>query len=74
MSSISLASSRVARSPSPRPPALAWRHGNEVSHGNVWVRRWRMPKTRNHVYYTIEGTEIVVLTIWGAPRGHGPKL
>jgi hypothetical protein len=33
-----------------------------------------MPKTRNHVYYTIEGTEIVVLTIWGAPRGHGPKL
>jgi hypothetical protein len=33
-----------------------------------------MPKTRNHVYYAIEGTEIVVLTIWGAPKGRGPKL
>jgi plasmid stabilization system protein ParE len=41
---------------------------------NVWVRRWLMPKTRNHVYYAIEGTEIVVLTVWGAPMGRGPKL
>jgi plasmid stabilization system protein ParE len=46
----------------------------EQRDGNVWVRRWLMPKTRNHVYYAIEGTEIVVLTIWGAPRGRGPKL
>jgi plasmid stabilization system protein ParE len=42
--------------------------------GDVWVRRWLMPKTHNHVYYAIEGTEIVVLAIWGAPRGRGPKL
>lgn len=42
--------------------------------GQVWVRRWRMPKTRNHVYYAIGATEIVVLAIWGAPRGLGPKL
>jgi plasmid stabilization system protein ParE len=42
--------------------------------GDVWVRRCLMPKTRNHVYYAIDGTEIVVLAIWGAPRGRGPKL
>jgi hypothetical protein len=32
------------------------------------VHPWLMPKTRNHVYYAIEGTEILVLTVWGAPR------
>jgi hypothetical protein len=32
-----------------------------------------MPKTNNCVYYAIEGTEIVVLAIWGAPMGRGPK-
>jgi plasmid stabilization system protein ParE len=42
--------------------------------GDVWVRRWLMAKTGNHVYYAIEGTEIVVLAIWGAPRGREPKL
>ena len=41
--------------------------------GDVWARRWLMPKTHNHVYYAIEGTEIVVLAIWGAPRDHGPN-
>jgi plasmid stabilization system protein ParE len=40
----------------------------------VWVRRWLMPKTRNHVYYAIDGTEILVLTVWGAPRGREPRL
>ncbi len=42
--------------------------------GDVWVRRWLMPKTRDHVYYAVEATEIVVLAVWGAPRGRGPKL
>ncbi|HXX66952.1 MAG TPA: type II toxin-antitoxin system RelE/ParE family toxin [Polyangiaceae bacterium] len=42
--------------------------------GDVWVRRWLMPKTRNHVYYAIEEAEIVVLTIWGAPRGRRSRL
>ncbi len=42
--------------------------------GDVWVRRLLMPKTRNHVYYAIEATEIVVLTVWGAPRGRRLKL
>jgi hypothetical protein len=53
-------------------PALGQRV--EQRGGNVWVRRWLMPKRRNHVYYAIEATEIVVLTIWGAPRRRGPKL
>ena len=42
--------------------------------GGVLVRRWLMPRTRNHVYYALEASEIVVLAIWGAPRGRGPKL
>jgi hypothetical protein len=42
--------------------------------GDVWVHRLLMAKTRNHVYYAIEETEIVVLAIWGAPTGRGPKL
>jgi len=33
-----------------------------------------MPKTHNHVYYAVEATEVVVLAVWGAPRGRGPKL
>jgi plasmid stabilization system protein ParE len=42
--------------------------------GGGWVRRWLMPKTCNHVYYAVEGTVIVVLAVWGAPQGRGPKL
>jgi plasmid stabilization system protein ParE len=38
------------------------------------VRRVLMPKTQNHVYFAIEGDEIVVVSIWGAPKEHGPKL
>ncbi len=38
------------------------------------VRRVLMPKTKNHVYYAIREDEIVVLSVWGAPRGRGPKL
>jgi plasmid stabilization system protein ParE len=40
----------------------------------VEVRRLLMPKTRNHVYYAVTATEIVVLTVWGAPKGRGPKV
>jgi hypothetical protein len=32
------------------------------------------PKTRNHVYYAVEGAEAVVLSVWGALKGRGPKL
>jgi hypothetical protein len=35
-----------------------------------------LPKTEQHVYYALdEQAEVVmVLTIWGARRGRGPKL
>jgi len=33
-----------------------------------------MRKTHNHVYYAVEGNEIVVLTVWGALRGRGPRF
>jgi len=38
------------------------------------VRRVLMPRTKNHIYYTVRKDEIVVLSVWGAPRGKGPKL
>lgn len=38
------------------------------------VRRVLLPKTKNHVYYAVEGDEIVVVSIWGAPKQRGPKL
>ena len=40
----------------------------------VGVRRVLMPKTRNHVYFTVQGDEVVILSVWGTPRGRGPKL
>jgi hypothetical protein len=35
-----------------------------------------MPKTEQHVYYTVDDAadEIVIETVWGARRGRGPKL
>ena len=40
------------------------------------ARRVLVPKTRNHVYFeVVEGRGlIIVLAVWGAPRGRGPKL
>ena len=38
------------------------------------VRRRLMPRTHNHVYYLVRESEVVVLSVWGAPRGKGPKL
>ena len=40
----------------------------------VSVRRVAMKKTNNHVYFTVHNDEVVVLSVWGAPRGRGPKL
>ena len=38
-------------------------------------RRILMRKTAQHVYYRIDGPEqILVLSVWGACRGRGPKL
>ena len=40
----------------------------------VEVRRLLMPKTRNYVYYAVTATAVVVLTVWGAPKGRAPKF
>ena len=41
---------------------------------DVEVRRLLMPKTCNHVYYAVTPSEIVVITVWGARRGRGPRV
>jgi plasmid stabilization system protein ParE len=38
------------------------------------VRKVFLPRTRHHVYYKHDAREVVVLAVWGAPRGHGPHL
>ena len=40
------------------------------------VRRILMPKTEQHVYYTVDDAadEVVIETVWGARRGRGPRL
>ena len=40
----------------------------------VGVRRVLMKKTNNHLYFTVHDEEVVVLSVWGAPRKRGPKL
>ena len=42
--------------------------------GGVTIRRLLLPRTRNHVYYVIDGDELVVLSAWGAARRRGPAL
>lgn len=40
------------------------------------IHRLLMPKTQQHFYYSIDedSGSILVHMIWGARRGHGPKL
>ncbi len=40
----------------------------------VSIRRLLMEKTNNHVYFTVSDDELVILSVWGAPRKRGPKL
>ncbi len=40
----------------------------------VPVRRVILPKTLNHVYYAVDGQDVVVLSVWGALHERGPKL
>jgi hypothetical protein len=53
------------------PPGMV--HG--MSHG-VAIRRVLLPKTEQHVYYSIdEANETVIIrTIWGARRRRTPRL
>lgn len=52
-------------------PTLGSLYGSEV---DPPIRRLLMPTTENHVYYTIHDDEIVIVSVWGAPRRRGPKL
>jgi plasmid stabilization system protein ParE len=38
------------------------------------VRRVLLRTTRHHLYYAHDGEDLAVLAIWGAERGHGPRL
>ncbi len=38
------------------------------------VRRVLLKKTATHVYFGLNGDELVVLSVWGARRRRGPKL
>ena len=40
------------------------------------VRRVLLPKTRNHVYYTVNRDDdvVMIVAVWGAPKAHGPAL
>jgi plasmid stabilization system protein ParE len=40
----------------------------------VPVRRVLLPKSLNHVYYRMDGDDVVVLAVWGALHEGGPKL
>ena len=47
-----------------------------VTRHGVVIRRVLMPKTKNHVYFEVRTDEdiVMILAVWGAPRGRGPKL
>jgi plasmid stabilization system protein ParE len=38
------------------------------------VRRVLLKKTATHVYFGLNGDDLVVLSVWGARRKRGPKL
>jgi plasmid stabilization system protein ParE len=42
----------------------------------VRVRRLLLPRTHHHVYYEVNQAddEVMILAVWGAPRGRGPRL
>ena len=42
----------------------------------VLVRRLLLPRTHQHVYYEVnrQANAVMILAVWGAPRGRGPKL
>lgn len=44
--------------------------------GGDRVRRLLLPRSEQYVYYLVEQAldSIIIVTIWGARRGRGPKL
>jgi len=47
-----------------------------ASIGGSGIRRLLLPRTEQHVYYSIRDAEstVIVHTVWGARRGRGPRL
>jgi plasmid stabilization system protein ParE len=47
-----------------------------VERQGVLVRRLLLPRTQHHVYYEVNRVEdmVMIVAVWGAPRGRGPKL
>jgi plasmid stabilization system protein ParE len=47
-----------------------------IERQGVLVRRLLLPRTQHHVYYEVnrEHDAVMILAVWGAPRGQGPKL
>jgi plasmid stabilization system protein ParE len=64
---LSAALDRIVRAPG---------SGRLYEEGNlgVAVRRVLLPKTLNHVYYAVDGEDVVVLSVWGALHSGGPKM
>lgn len=46
----------------------------DAKHFEEPVRRVLMKKTDRHVYDGHLGDEVIILAVWGARRGRGPKL
>ena len=46
----------------------------ETDEVDLPVRRVLLKKTKHHVYYMVEGDTVVVLAVWSAVRGRGPRL
>ena len=46
----------------------------ESAHFEGPVRRILMKKAERHLYYGLLGDELIILALWGARRGRGPKL
>lgn len=40
----------------------------------VTTFRLLLPRTATHLYYAIADDRVVVLSFWGARKGHGPRL
>jgi plasmid stabilization system protein ParE len=38
------------------------------------VRRALLPMTRHHVYYQVRRDSVLVVAVWSAVRGRGPRL
>ncbi|AKF10823.1 hypothetical protein [Sandaracinus amylolyticus] len=38
------------------------------------VRRYLLPRTRRHIYFTVEADRVLVLAVWGSVRAVLPRL